>query len=107
MGKDLTPYFSLGYYVIFLGRKGWNNYATLAHELTHVTQYEQWGAAEYYRQGINARMDIWLGIKDPYVYTIDGRPYSAYEIEQQASITEDCYGGNNAACSVTPLHRAP
>jgi hypothetical protein len=94
-------------YTILLGTDDWNSPDVLAHELTHTTQYETWGPAAYYLAALQDRKLESEGIS-PYAYTLDGRPYGSYGMEQQAQITQDCFNGANpAACSVTPYHKRP
>jgi hypothetical protein len=81
----------------------------LAHELTHCAQYQAWGARRYYVRGLLAQLQNLLhrnfGIgASPYRYgTEPGRPFSAYGMEQQGQIVEDCFRGHPAAQSLSPF----
>lgn len=82
---------------IFLGDGDVGDFAVLAHETQHVVQYQKWGAAEYLRQGVNARvMELTGG--NPYGYRLNGRSLSRYGMEQQGQIVEDCFRGRTGAC---------
>lgn len=85
--------------------------ARLAHELTHAGQYQAWGALLYYGRGIADRvrdvLHLTLGIgASPYRYTVDGRPFAAYGMEQQGQIVEDCFKGDPRAAAISPYHPA-
>ena len=69
----------------------------LAHELTHVMQYQAWGGFEYYVRALGARVRDVFG--DPYHvdFPLD-RPFDAYGMEQQATIVQLCYLRVGAAC---------
>ena len=82
----------------------------LAHELTHCAQYQAWGALAYFRKGIAAQARELLHRKtkigsSPYRYTADpGKPFSAYGMEQQGQIVEDCFRGHPSARAISPFH---
>ena len=81
----------------------------LAHELTHCAQYQAWGVPRYYARGIVAQLrhllHCRLGIgTSPYRYSPEpGKPFSAYGMEQQGQIVEDCFRGHPAAQSLSPF----
>jgi hypothetical protein len=81
----------------------------LAHELTHCAQYHAWGAPRYYARGMLAQLQHLLhrnfGIgANPYHYSADaGKPFSAYGMEQQGQIVEDCFRGHPAARHLSPF----
>jgi RHS repeat-associated protein len=82
----------------------------LAHEMTHVAQYQSLGDLYYYvqtgfEQLVYARgygIDVY-DWKDSYSWN-PGRPFGGYGREQQASIVGDCYAGNATACTISPYH---
>jgi RHS repeat-associated protein len=80
----------------------------LAHEMTHVAQYEDWGPLVYYARGTWEQFRKLLGIgKDPYEIPSPlplDRPYRKYGMEQQAMITQECFSGSPNACIVSPFH---
>lgn len=65
----------------------------LAHELTHVTQFEQWGALRYYARGFwNQCVLRALLRRDVYHWEFEpGKSFDRYGMEQQGQIVEDCY----------------
>jgi uncharacterized protein DUF4157 len=84
--------------------------ALLAHELTHCGQYQRWGTLVYYGRGVRDRVRDVLhlaGLREsPYRYVIDGRPFDAYDMEQQGQIVQDCFNGDAAARAISP-YRPP
>jgi hypothetical protein len=81
----------------------------LAHELTHCAQYQAWGARRYYARGMVTQLkDLLhrgLGICSSQ-YSYDGeadKPFSAYGMEQQGQIVEDCFRGHPAAQNLSPF----
>jgi hypothetical protein len=43
----------------------------------------------------------------PYAYTVNpGKPFSAYGMEQQGQIVEDCFRGKPDARTISPFHPA-
>ena len=82
---------------IFLGDGDVEDFAILAHETQHVVQYGKWGAAEYLRQGVKARVMEMRG-GNPYAYRLNGRSFWRYGMEQQGQIVEDCFRGRTGAC---------
>lgn len=81
----------------------------LAHELTHVRQYERWGPVRYYARGAweQARHLAWrhLGLgADPYDWRrVPPRRFEAYGMEQQAQLVEDAMRGDMEARRVAGL----
>jgi hypothetical protein len=71
--------------------------AELAHELTHVWQYEQRGFLSYTWAAITQR-----SYQVPARVPAD-RSFSSYGIEQQATLVELCYLGRSDACRVIPF----
>lgn len=80
---------------VFLPTRCERDPAVLAHELTHCAQYQAWGAWRYYRRGAAAQLrevlHRTLGVcGSPYAYrTVEGKPFEAYGMEQQAQMVED------------------
>jgi Domain of unknown function (DUF4157) len=81
----------------------------LAHELTHCAQYHAWGARRYYGRGIRAQLNhllhctLGVGVS-PYRYSPEPeKPFSAYGMEQQGQIVEDCFRGHPAARAISPF----
>jgi hypothetical protein len=81
----------------------------LAHELTHCAQYQAWGARRYYARGIVTQLKDLLHRKvglgtSPYRYGNEpDQPFSAYGMEQQGQIVEDCFRGHPAAENRSPF----
>jgi hypothetical protein len=99
---------ALGHHV-FLPDRCAHDLSVLAHELTHCAQYHAWGAARYYARGALAQLKHLLHRKlgigaSPYSYSADpGRPFTAYGMEQQGQIVEDCFRGHPAAQNLSPF----
>jgi uncharacterized protein DUF4157 len=80
---------------VFLPDRCANDLATLAHELTHCSQYQRWGAWRYFSRGAAAQLRDLLhrvvGVgASPYRYEVEpGKPFEAYGMEQQAQMVED------------------
>jgi hypothetical protein len=94
---------------IFLPDRCTRDLPVLAHELTHCAQYQAWGARRYYARGIVAQLkdllhrSIGLGAS-PYRYTNEpDKPFSAFGMEQQGQIVEDCFRGHPAAQNLSPF----
>lgn len=85
----------------------------LAHELTHCAQYQSWGALAYFGKGVAAQARELLhrkaGIgRSPYRYTAaPGKPFTAYGMEQQGQIVEDCFRGHPPARAISPFQPGP
>jgi hypothetical protein len=81
----------------------------LAHELTHCAQYQAWGAVAYFTKGVAAQARELLHRKagigpSPYRYTADpDKPFTAYGMEQQGQIVEDCFRGHPPARAISPF----
>jgi uncharacterized protein DUF4157 len=95
---------------VFLPGHCENDLATLAHELTHCGQYQAWGPWRYFARGLAAQTRellyrmMRLG-SSPYWYrTEPGKPFSAYGMEQQGQIVEDCFRGYPLAEEISPFH---
>lgn len=94
---------------IFLPDRCAGDLPVLAHELTHCAQYQAWGARRYYTRGfvtqVKDLLHRTLGIgRSPYRYS--GEPeksFSAYGMEQQGQIVEDCFRGHPAARHLSPF----
>jgi hypothetical protein len=92
---------------VFLPARCEGDLAILAHEATHCAQYQTWGLWRYFRRGAAAQLrDLAhraLGVgRSPYAYSATpGRPFDAYDMEQQAQIVEDALRGSPAARAIT------
>jgi hypothetical protein len=66
---------------------------TLAHELMHVSQFEQWGAFRYLARGAwNQIMLRTVLRRDVYRYRPEpGKTFEDYGMEQQGQIVQDCF----------------
>ncbi|MBA2626404.1 MAG: DUF4157 domain-containing protein [Gemmatimonadales bacterium] len=96
---------------VFLPAGEAGNVALLAHELTHCGQYQQWGPLTYYGRGLVDRirevLHLRLGVgESPYRYAADDRPFTAYGMEQQGQIVEDCFNGDATAAGISPYRPA-
>jgi hypothetical protein len=94
---------------IFLPDRCSGDLPVLAHELTHCAQYQAWGARRYIARGMLAQLKDLLhrsfGIgASPYRYNNEPeKPFSAYGMEQQGQIVEDCFRGRPAAQNLSPF----
>jgi hypothetical protein len=118
--RDVVLWFSrnravaLGNHV-FLPRSCDRDLPVLAHELTHCGQYQAWGAVTYFGRGVAQQVRELLHRKakigsSPYSYTADpAKPFTAYGMEQQGQIVEDCFRGHPSARAISPFQpgRAP
>jgi hypothetical protein len=83
------------------------------HVFLHCAQYRAWGARRYYARGIVAQirhlLHRRLGIgANPYRYCSEpGKPFSAYGMEQQGQIVEDCFRGHPEAQHLSPFRPGP
>ena len=70
----------------------------VAHELTHVGQYQKLGSAAYYLEAGADRVKEWLGM-NPYGWKGTPGEWSARfrGMEQEAQIVEDCFRGSGRA----------
>jgi hypothetical protein len=97
---------------VFLPQSCEHDLPVLAHELTHCTQYQAWGPLVYFGKGAAAQARHLLHRKvrigsSPYAYTVTpGKPFSAYGMEQQGQIVEDCFRGNPKARAISPFYPA-
>jgi hypothetical protein len=89
-----------------LSADGYISGPTLAHELTHVGQYQQWGGFGYAADGLLIQsvntVANWLGADDP-VYQVPlptSKRFGQLNMEQQATVVEGCYRGISAYCSI-------
>jgi hypothetical protein len=95
---------------VFLPQSCENDLPVLAHELTHCTQYQAWGPLVYFGNGAvaQARHLLYRKVRmgsSPYAYTVTpGKPFSAYGMEQQGQIVEDCFRGNPKARAISPFY---
>jgi hypothetical protein len=94
---------------VFLPQRCERDLPVLAHELTHCAQYQSWGTLAYFGKGITAQVRELLyrktGIgRSPYRYTADpNKPFTAYGMEQQGQIVEDCFRGHQPARAISPF----
>jgi len=111
--RDLVLWLSRGRAValgnhVFLPDNRAGDLATLAHELTHCGQFQQWGAPQYYLRGVTEQLrDLQFRCfgmgRSPYAYRLEvGKPFEAYGMEQQGQIVEDSFRGDPAALAVSP-----
>jgi hypothetical protein len=99
---------ALGNHIFLPDRCAWD-LPVLAHEMIHCAQYQAWGAGRYYARGAVAQLrdllhrGLGLGAS-PYRYSSEpGKPFSAYGMEQQGQIVEDCFRGHPAAQHLSPF----
>jgi hypothetical protein len=98
---------------VFLPQSCDHDLPVLAHELTHCAQYQAWGALAYFSKGFAAQARELLhrktGIgRSPYRYTVEpDKPFTAYGMEQQAQIVEDCFRGHPSARAISPFQPGP
>jgi hypothetical protein len=97
---------------VFLPEHCENDLATLAHELTHCAQFQDWGPWRYFSRGVVAQVrdllhrTMRLG-SSSYRYQYEpGKPFGAYGMEQQGQIVEDCFRGDPSAQAISPFHPA-
>lgn len=69
------------------------NLPLMAHELTHVSQYQRWGWWRYYVSGVwNQFILRLLFRRDVYRWkAIPGKLFEQFGMEQQGQIVEDCF----------------
>jgi hypothetical protein len=98
---------------VFLPEHCESDLPTLAHELTHCGQYQAWGPWRYFSRGFVAQVrDLFyrtMGLgSSPYRYQHEPKkPFSAYGMEQQGQIVEDCFRGHPSAEAISPFHPGP
>jgi hypothetical protein len=81
---------TLGYRIYLPGE---SRLALLAHELTHVSQYQAWGRLRYYLAAFWNQFVLrgMLG-RDVYAWEAQsGKPFTEFGMEQQCQIVEDCF----------------
>ena len=94
---------------VFLPDHSEEHLPVLAHELTHCAQFQAWGFWRYFGKGFIAQLRDLLYRQgrlgsSPYHYTLEaGKPFSAYGMEQQGQIVEDCFRGNPDALAISPF----
>ena len=78
-------------YRIFLAQD--NSLPLLAHELTHVSQYQRWGWWRYYLSGMWNQLGLRLLLRrDVYRWReVPGKGFEEFSMEQQGQIVEDCF----------------
>ena len=98
---------------IFLPDQCEEHLPVLAHELTHCAQFQAWGFWRYFGRGFIAQLrdllyrTVRLG-SSPYHYILEpGKPFSAYGMEQQGQIVEDCFRGHPGALTISPFRPGP
>ncbi|MEP7326272.1 MAG: hypothetical protein ABI836_10020 [Gemmatimonadota bacterium] len=81
---------ALGYRIIVPGS---NSLPLLAHELTHVSQYQRWGRWRYYLCGAWTQVVQRLLLRhDVYHWRTEaGKTFDQFGMEQQGKIVEDCF----------------
>lgn len=81
---------ALGYRIFLPGE---NSLPVLAHELTHVSQYQRWGSVRYYLAGIWNQIVLRLLLRrDVYRWSTEtGKTFHQFGMEQQGQIVEDCF----------------
>ena len=98
---------------VFLPDHSEEHLPVLAHELTHCAQYQAWGFWRYFGRGLTAQLrDLLYRTghigSSPYHYILEpGKPFSAYGMEQQGQIVEDCFRGSPDALTISPFHPGP
>jgi hypothetical protein len=97
---------TLGHHIYLPGAQA-HDPATLAHEVAHTGQYNEWGFFKYYGKGVGARLSELTG-GDPYSLPNpfpQGKSFSSYGMEQQGQIVENCFNQDiGGACAVSPYH---
>jgi len=97
---------ALGYRIFLPGD---NSLPTLAHELTHVSQYQRWGWWRYYLSGTWNQVVLRLLLRrDVYHWREEtGKPFDQFGMEQQGQIVEDCFNAASprriAAATISPF----
>ena len=95
---------------VFLPDRCRDDLPVLAHELTHCGQYQAWGSLAYFTRGAVSQLrDLlhrtWRVGSSPYRYSPEStKPFSAYGMEQQGQIVEDCFRGHPVAREISPFH---
>jgi hypothetical protein len=81
---------ALGHQVVVPGAM---HLPTLAHEITHVVQFERWGPIRYFAAGFwNQFVLRGLLGRDVYQWEYaEGKSFEEYGMEQQGQIVQDCY----------------
>lgn len=75
----------------------------LAHEVTHVGQFQRWGWIRYTAQGLATQFFDNVLHEDQYSVPLPmKRAWSNYGMEQQATIVEQCSAGNPVYCAKSP-----
>jgi Domain of unknown function (DUF4157) len=98
---------------VFIPERWENDVATLAHELTHCAQYQAWGPVRYFARGVAAQVrdllyrTMGLGSSPYHYHGESAKPFSAYGMEQQGQIVEDCFRGHPTAKAISPFHPGP
>jgi Domain of unknown function (DUF4157) len=98
---------------VFLPDYSEKHLPVLAHELTHCAQYQAWGFWRYFGRGFTAQLRDLLYRRgyvgsSPYHYILEqGKPFSAYGMEQQGQIVEDCFRGYPDALTISPFRPGP
>lgn len=93
---------------VFLPDSQSRDIPTLAHELMHCGQRQEWGLVTYLARALVDRgrelLHVYLGVgRGPYYYSGEsGRPFRSFGMEQQGQIVEDCFRGNLAARRLSP-----
>jgi RHS repeat-associated protein len=92
--------------VIFIPESREGDVALLAHELTHVGQFLDWGATAFVAAGIRSMTRDFLGMQ---VYEIPGVDplvslrFGQWGMEQQGSIVQNCFRRPfTISCTVSP-----
>jgi Domain of unknown function (DUF4157) len=82
--------FALGYHV-FIPRK--ITLPIMAHELTHVCQYQEWGVIRYLARGAWNQIVLRTILRrDVYQWEpVPGKAFQDYGMEQQGQIVQDCF----------------
>ena len=94
---------------VFLPDHSEEHLPVLAHELTHCAQYQAWGFWRYFGRGFTAQLRDLVYRRghvgsSPYQYILEpGKPFSAYGMEQQGQIVEDCFRGYPDALTISPF----
>jgi hypothetical protein len=98
---------------VFLPDHSEDHLPILAHEIMHCAQFQAWGFWRYFGRGLTAQLRDLLYRRghlgsSPYHYTLEpGKPFSAYGMEQQGQIVEDCFRGHPGALTISPFRPGP